>query len=389
MGKLREWRGHNLTKRYEKIERTFNLQALRTAEDFPIVINAPCYFGYGDNTRTPDYFENPVAMVKFQEEGFEKHLKNVADDTIPYFMPWFGTGVLASAFGCELRPAKGYGDDPSVVSHCIENVKDIVHLKTPDPYKDGLMPRVLDSIDYARTNSDLPVGLTDMNSPLCTVAQMCGYENMFIWMYEEPKAMHELFQIVTDCFINWTKVQKKHIGEPLYCSNGLQGVWSPKGVGIWMSDDDIVSMSPNLYEEFIVPQYSRIFETFGGGSLHFCGNAAHQISNIIKIRGLRVVNNSTLMDLEGFGKIAGLPDRNFVIQIQDMAYIDIKNYATAVLNKIADLKGTMIATFVLEHLAMEKGGNNIISDRTAFDTANQIVTVVREYISGRLTAAES
>ncbi len=36
----------------------------------------------------------------------------------------------------------------------------------------------------------------------------------------------------------WTKTQKKPSGEPLDSSNGLQGVYGPKGVGVWMSDDD-------------------------------------------------------------------------------------------------------------------------------------------------------
>ncbi len=59
----------------------------------------------------------------------------------------------------------------------------------PDPYKDGLMPKVLKTIDYAVENSDLPVGLTDMNSVLSTIIEMCGYENFFYWMYDEPEAM--------------------------------------------------------------------------------------------------------------------------------------------------------------------------------------------------------
>lgn len=384
MAIFNEWRGYNISKRCEKIERAINLQDVRTADDFPIVINAPCYFGFGDKNRSHAYWADPVVMVKFQEDGFAKHLSLVNDDTVPYFMPWFGTGVLASAFGCKVREAVGNGDDPAAISHSIETVKDIAHLRMPDPEKDGLMPRVLAAIDYARAHSDLPVGLTDMNSPLCTIAQMCGYENLFIWMFEEPEAVHELFDIVTDAFIHWTKVQKNHIGEPLDMSNGLQGIWSPKGVGVWVSDDDIVSMSPDLYEEFVVPRYSRMFQTFGGGSVHFCGNAAHQTENLLKIENIRVVNNSTLLNLEAFGKMAKKLSGKVAIQIQDVAYLDIRDYITRLLSRLDDLRGVMIATFVLDNVFMGEGGSYNEINRNAFDTSNQIVSIVRECVAKKL-----
>jgi hypothetical protein len=282
MSDFKTWRGFDIEKRCAKIERAFNLEVVKVPEDFPLVINTPCYFGFGNNPMSKDYWTSPASMVKYQEDGFLKHLSQVDDDTVPYFMPWFGTGVIASSFGCKVKDATGFGDDPGIVSKCIEKVTDIAKLKIPNPYKDGLMPMVLKFIDYARNNSDLPVGLTDMNSPLCTAAQMCGYDKLFIWMYEEPEAVHELFDIIAETFITWVKVQKQHIGEPLDRSNGLQGVWSPKGVGVWVSDDDLVSISPDLYEKFIVPVNSKVFEPFGGGSVHFCGNGIHQIDNLLK-----------------------------------------------------------------------------------------------------------
>ena len=62
-----------------------------------------------------------------------------------------------------------------------------------------------------------------MQGPLDTVGQMCGQAQLYQWMYHEPQAVHDLFDLVAEAFIEWVKVQKAHIGEPLEQSNGLAG----------------------------------------------------------------------------------------------------------------------------------------------------------------------
>lgn len=384
MNSFNTWRGFDIAKRCSKIERAFNLEEVKKPEDFPIVINTPCYFGFGNNPMPKDYWTNPASMVKYQEDGFFKHLSQVDDDTIPYFMPWFGTGVIASSFGCKVKDATGFGDDPGIITNCINSISDIAKLKLPDPNSDGLMLKVLEYIDFARKNSDLPVGLTDMNSPLCTAAQMCGYENLFIWMYEEPAAVHELFDIIAETFINWVKLQKQHIGEPLNRSNGLQGVWSPKGVGVWVSDDDLVSMSPELYENFVVPINSRVFDSFGGGSVHFCGRGTHQIDNLLKTSNIRVVNNSPMGDFKTFGKLVNKVGGKVLVQIQDAAPIDVENYYSMLFNEIDNLKGIMLATFVEDNIGQDNNGGTMSVDWDPIETANRIVKIVRECVSKKL-----
>jgi uroporphyrinogen-III decarboxylase len=223
-----KWRGHDLTSRMARIRRCFELGEVTSENDVPIVV-FPTYFGFGSNNMPSDYYSNPASMVKYQEDCYEKHLSLVNDDAIPYFMPWMGTSVLVSAFGCNIKVPQTPLEEFGVPDSPIKKVSDIRKLKMPDPYKDGLMPRVLELIDYAVKNSDIPVGLTDMNSPLSTACQLCGYDKIFLWMYDEPKLVHELMNIVTNAFIEWVKIQKKHIGEPIGSSNGLQGTWSPKG----------------------------------------------------------------------------------------------------------------------------------------------------------------
>ncbi len=312
MSEFTEWRGFDLSQRILKIKRAFNREQVNSPEDVPVLINTPCYFAFGSNDKPVDYYTNPASMFAYQAGGYEKHLRRVNDDYVPYFMPWFGTGVLASGFGARIRVPDDPADDPAVAEACIKSPSDIARLRLPDPNTDGWMPRVLNAIDYVVANGDLPVGLTDMQGPLDTIGLMCGQAQLYQWMYSEPQMVHDLFDMVTDAFIQWVKVQKEHIGEPLESSNGLQGVFSP-GCGVWESDDDMVLMGADLYHEFVVPRVSRIFEAFGGGSVHYCGNGGQNIDNLKQIRSLRVINNSPLGKFDAFAHLVKSMDHRVTI----------------------------------------------------------------------------
>jgi len=146
------WRDFDLTQRLSKIRRTFEMADVTSVDDVPILANTPCYFAFSTYDKPDDYFADPASMVRYQEEGYQRHLAEINDDVVPYFMPWYGTGVLASAFGCQIAIAAGAGNDPSVVAPCITSAADVTALRMPDPNRDGGMPRVLATIDYARTH---------------------------------------------------------------------------------------------------------------------------------------------------------------------------------------------------------------------------------------------
>ncbi len=384
MSEFTEWRGFDLRKRRAKIERAFRLEEVTAPEVIPLIINTPCYYAFASRQMPEDYFTDPAAMVAYQEQGFLAHLAQVDDDTMPYFMPWFGTGVLASGFGCEIRISPEPGSDPAVASPCVTSPHQAAHLKLPDPKRDGWMPRVLDTIDYARTHSDLPVGLTDMQGPLDTLGLMCGQAQLYQWMYREPQMVHELFDLVTRAFIEWVKAQKEHIGEPLTSSNGLQGVWSPEGVGIWESDDDLVLIDARLYGEFVAPQVGRIFEAFGGGSVHFCGSGLHQIDNLLGIKNLKVVNTSPLGKFEAFAALRRRLSGRALVQIQDAAPIDVEQYYQRLFEPIDDFRGLMLATFVTDTIGMDMSGGYAPVERDPFATANRIAAAVRDCVRRKM-----
>ncbi len=376
------WRGFDLAPRIAKIERAFNCAQVASADDVPILVNTPCYFAFGSRDKPADYFTNPVRMLDYQARGYEAHLRFVDDDYVPYFMPWFGTGVLASAFGCDIRMPESLDDDPAVAAPCVETLADAARLKLPEPGRAGWMPRVLDAIDCAVSGGDLPVGLTDMQGPLDTLGLMCGQVRLYQWMYDEPAMVRELFDLVTEAFIQWVKLQKQRIGEPLDRSNGLQGVYSP-GAGVWESDDDMVLVGGRLYEEFALPGVSRILDAFGG-SVHFCGNGLQHTGNLARMKGLKAVNNSPLGKFETFAELKRRLPRGVVLQIQDGAPLDVAAYYDGLFGATDDYRGVILAPVVMDKVAMGLDGGYVPVDRDPFETANRIVAATRARVAARL-----
>ena len=369
--------------RKKKIENVFNGVHLKTEEDFPVIAATPCYFGFGGLKRPREYWTDPKTMLSFQTNACLTHLRNVDDDFIPYFMPWFGTGVIASAFGCEITEATGEGDDPGVKCHCINTVGEAAKLKKPDMYKDGQMPTVIRFIEYAAKHSEMPIGLTDMNSPFSTLCQVCGYENVFIWAYEEPELLNDLMSMMCETFTDWTRLQKQISGEPLNMSSGLQGIWTPKG-GVWMSDDDLITIGEDFYAEFIAPHYAKVFEEFGGGHLHYCGKGTHQLNNIAKLP-ITAVNNGPL---GGFNEFAGLKNglpENMVMEIQDGACIEPEEYYKKLFADVESIDSMLIATFVPERIGMLQDGGYVAVDWDAFAHANRIVKAARAAIKEKIS----
>ena len=338
--------------------------------------------GNSENRKPPDYYTNFSSMLKFQEESIIQHLIEIDDDYIPFLHPWYGTGISATGFGCKMKFPEKPGADPFIESPIINDIKDIGKLKMPDPQKDGLMPRVLESIKFMKENSEIPVNMGDSQGPLNTTTLMCGHENLFLWMHDDPKAVHFLFDIVTEAIISWTKVQKKASGEALDELNGTQFFWVPRGVGIRITEDDLVTLGPKQYENFILPCHDRLSKTFGSSIIHFCGDASQHIPVFLMLENLAVINTSTLWKFDCVKKLQDKMRDKIILQVMDFMPVDIKKYYSDLLNNI-DLNRVMLGITIEEKIAMTEGGYievDIDDIKTAKEGLNYLKTKIKEKI---------
>lgn len=337
---------------YEKIK---NAYLHKDNNELPVVFSDVNYWVSGD---TPglipdDYFTNFKAMTDCQVNKIKRHLDKFEDDYIPLLFPWYGTGVIPSTLGCNIVFQPGL--DPAVEGTVIKEPGDIRKLSLPDPYRDGLMPTVLKCIDYMRENTDLPVSFTDPQGPLNIALCLCGVENLFVWMFEFPEYVHEIMEFCTEAFIQWIKVQKKHAGQKLESGAFPHGIVLPGGSGgVWLCDDDCTVLSPELYKEFVVPCNSKVFKAFGGGTLHFCGTAEHQLENFLHTEGLTGINNFCMGNFRQIARMQELFENRLAIMVCDFSPLDIEKYYKELIG-VLKRKGTILATFIAPEFALVDG----------------------------------
>lgn len=241
---------------------------------------------------------NFECMLQYQLDMIKDHYKRGWNDCMePILSPWYGTGVLPSGFGQKVAYKDGM--DPAVEMRNDIDEAFVKEMKLPDPYKDGQMPMVLETIDYFREHCDLDINLTDLQGPLSSAFNLVGYENFIYWMYDEPSLVHELMEKVTDALIGWIRTQKKHIGvsdeEPssMMHIRGLDGTG-----GVFIADDEAILLSAEAYAEFAKPYNEKLFEAFSGGQIHCCGNVSHQAENFKETKGLTMYHNMILGDFK-------------------------------------------------------------------------------------------
>ena len=365
-----------ISRSYEKIRDAYNH---KEKGDIPVLImDIPYWVSVMSAEEIPEkYFTDVKTMFDFQVKSIEKHMSRIDDDYIPALFPWYGTGVVPSALGCKIS----FQDkmDPAIESTVISEPEDIKKLEMPDPYKDGLMPRVLDCIDYMRINSDLPVSFTDCQGPLNIALSLTGVENLFVWMYEHPEHVHRLMDFCTEVLIEWIKVQKKHADQKLNTGAFPHMITLPEGFGgVYLCDDDCTVLSPKLYEEFVVPYNSRVFKAFGGGTLHFCGNAEHQLENFLKTEGITGINNFCMGNFKQIAKMQELYEDKLALMVCDFTPLYIEKYYTELFSFIKN-KGTIIATFVAPELALCDGKYEFIS-RNSVEMAEKSREIINRLI---------
>lgn len=333
----------------------------RDTGEMPVLINDVNYWVSGETPELiPDaYFTDPATMFEYAMAKIRYHLATFQDDYIPMLMPWYGTIVVPSAIGSKVLFQRGM--DPVVEGTLIRRPEDIRKLQPPDPQKDGLMPRVLETIRYFREHSDLPVMFTDAQGPFNIALTLCGVENLFVWAYECPTAVHELMDYATDVLIDWIRLQKREAGQTVTSGAFPHAILLPEGFGgVCISDDDCGLVSPKMYREFVAPYNSRVFKAFGGGTLHFCGSAEHQLENFLATEGLTGINNFCMGNFRQIRRMQELFADRLVVMACDFTPLNIDRYYTDLLSGIGT-KGTILSTYPSPELALDNGKYKVVS----------------------------
>ena len=99
------------------------------------MVNSALYWVFGLDTDTlpANYFDDPAAMTNFQEQTYYDQIKSIDDDFVPYLMPWFGTIVTASAFGCQIEYSHKADPAANPRFYPVRTPEDVERLQVIDP----------------------------------------------------------------------------------------------------------------------------------------------------------------------------------------------------------------------------------------------------------------
>jgi uroporphyrinogen decarboxylase len=169
--------------------------------------------------------------------------------------PTYSAYVEASQLGVEVLFPKD--NMPMVKSPVMKGAKDVYKLKILNPYKEGLMAKSIETYHFMRkkVGDKIPVGLGGTEGPV-TTAVIVRDQEFFIDILLHPKEAKKLLEIVTDLSLLLREVIEKITGEKI------------EATGI--ADDFSGLLSPEQYEEFVVPYHRKIYGAYGkkGRSLH-------------------------------------------------------------------------------------------------------------------------
>lgn len=338
-----------------KLKNVFEFKNSKAA----VVVNDVNYWTFGElqeNIPEDYYLGSPEVSMNYQINKIKRHYEHFKDDCyIGFLHPWFGTGVLASGFGTDI--IFNYKADPAVDLSKVETVDEINKLRLPNPEKDGIMPKVLKSLRYYKENCDLTIGVTDCQGPLTTALQVIGYDKFCFWMYDYPKQIHKLMDLITEALIRWVKYQKEIAETPLERESYPLGVRIPDGYGgAWFADDDAVIIDAENYKKFVVPYNEKFLKAFGGGCIHYCGTATQHIDNYCNTEGLTCVNNLHLDNIgEAVKMKEALAKKGIPYMACDFIPNDrrLKTYYTDLLEAMGDQTGLMVVTYVAPAIQLE------------------------------------
>jgi hypothetical protein len=220
-------------------------------------------------------------------EAQMKSLEALDDDSVPYVLIPTSTGVFAAAFGCEVH--KFDGSNAAAVA-MLKTAAEADKLTVPDHHKASTIARIFEIIPLIRkaVGPDVPINVPDIQSPFDIAALIWNKEDLFVALYEEPDAVKRLVEKCRLLLTGFLTDYKKAVGEINMCH--CPRAWAPANLGCWLSEDEVGSMSTDMFVEFCKPSLEHMSRDFGGLFIHCCATADHQYENFKKLPNLRALN---------------------------------------------------------------------------------------------------
>lgn len=225
--------------------------------------------------------------LALQLGGLQASMEYKSD--IPNFLePWYGIGVVASAFGVNYiwNPNQAPAIQPP-----FSTVDEALAYPVIPIAETEIGRNVLAMTHYFldKTAGRIPISLTDVQSPLNIASYLVDTNAFYMALYDEPELLKKLLSKIVHLAVEFYQKLVDLMGDTIaWPGHGFASSRVFKSFGF--SDDVMVMLSPEMYVEFEVPFINRLTQPFGGAAFHSCGNWADRISAVQKIENLKFVD---------------------------------------------------------------------------------------------------
>jgi len=259
-----------------------------------------------------------------KEEGLKAYLDEfifrgeVRDDFIPGFFTGCKQNTIPSMFGAkEIKSGNDYSCERILFSY-----GDIDKLQEPSMGPGTVAHEWLTMQEYylQETEGKIPVHVTDTQGPLDVCGQLWGYDNILVAPYEEPEYYNRLMSKVIKAFILFWRKQQELLGDNFIGTHLFAWDWVPEDAGVSLSADSMVMLGPDFFDDHYRVYLEEIGNTFGGLSVHSCGNFSSVMKNLCAIPCLRAVNSSQ-MTIEQLLH-AGFDSKKVIIAFTEISKIE-------------------------------------------------------------------
>jgi len=224
-----------------------------------------------------------VENYRRQVESLERH----GDDSVPVAKLATGTQIFANAFGCDVHYPPDSNPCAMPLAH---DSADAEKVEVPDIWKTPCLYRVFE-LGHAvlrELGPEAALGPCDLQTGFDIAGLIWDKNDLFCAMALEPEAVRCL---ADKCAL----LLKTFLGElrrefPTMSPCHYPGHWVPPELGPWVSCDEVGSMSPEMFEEFCLPELNDLSEAFGGVAMHCCADAEHQFPGFNRVENFYAFN---------------------------------------------------------------------------------------------------
>lgn len=241
----------------------------------PVRINDNQWYVLGQRgVSVSEYLAGPQENLRHQLLNRKWRFENICDDLpLPTKEVWISPD-LGCLRGTEFEMKVTWqADQPPKCEHPLTEVEQIDHLEAPDPaggvnrFFIDWYQRMLECVDQFefRLNGqplEIRISIGQPGGPIPAAYALAG-SNLLLWLAMDPERSMKLMNVVTQSHINCVRFFDELCGRSKEHSLG-------------MGCDIGEMLSPEMFRQFVVPAYDRIWQAYPGRrSLHMCGNINH------------------------------------------------------------------------------------------------------------------